>query len=75
MEYKVSKIKQDLSIDVSAITDLIVKTQRQSGEIPWSPGQKTDPWDHVESAMGLTAGGCFKEAPLAFEWLSGKQLA
>jgi hypothetical protein len=74
MEFKVVKIKQDLSIDVSAITDLIAKTQRQNGEIPWSPGQKTDPWDHVESAIGLTTGGCFKEARLAFEWLAGMQL-
>jgi hypothetical protein len=74
MEYKVSKIKQDLSVDVSAVTDLIVKTQKPTGEIPWSPGQKTDPWDHVESAMGLAIGGCCKEAKLAFEWLAGAQL-
>ncbi len=75
MEVKVSKIKQDLSIDVYAIADLIATTQRESGEIPWCDGQKTDPWDHVEAAMGLTIGGCFKEAQLAFEWLSRVQLS
>lgn len=74
MESKVAKIKQDLSIDVYAIADLIASTQRKSGEIPWCDGQKTDPWDHVEAAMGLTIGGCFQEAQLAFEWLSIGQL-
>jgi hypothetical protein len=75
MEFKVAKIKQDLSIDIYAIADLIAATQRKSGEIPWCDGQKTDPWDHVEAAMGLTIGGYFKEAQLAFEWLSRVQLS
>lgn len=74
MELKVAKIKQDLSIDVYAIADLIAATQRKNGEIPWCDGQKTDPWDHVEAAMGLAIGGYFKEAQLAFEWLSRVQL-
>jgi hypothetical protein len=74
MKVKAEKIKHDLSIDVHAVTDLIAKTQRNSGEIPWCDGHKTDPWDHVEAAMGLTIGGRLKEAQLAFEWLSNMQL-
>ncbi|MFO7665184.1 MAG: phenyltransferase domain-containing protein [Desulfobacterales bacterium] len=74
MNSKVAKINQDLSINVYAIADLIATTQRESGEIPWCDSQKTDPWDHVEAAMGLTIGGYFKEAQLAFEWLSRMQL-
>lgn len=44
------------------------------GEIPWWPGGKTDPWDHVESAMGLTVGGQWSLARKAFLWLKERQL-
>ncbi len=54
--------------------DYIAKVQRPSGEIPWSKWGKTDPWDHVESAMGLTVGGRLKEARSAYFWSMGKQL-
>ena len=67
--------KQDLAVDVSALTDLIVKTQLPNGEIPWWPGDKTDPWDHVEAAMGLNIGGAHAKARQAFEWLRQRQLA
>jgi hypothetical protein len=69
-----SRPEPDLSIDVDGIVTLIAATQLPSGEIPWSEGQKTDPWDHVEAAMGLTIGGCTAEAQRAFEWLARKQL-
>jgi hypothetical protein len=65
---------QTLSIDIDAVSNLILKTQQKSGEIPWSCGDKTDPWDHVEAAMGLTVSGYFDEARRAFLWLSEKQL-
>ncbi|MBF0530686.1 MAG: phenyltransferase domain-containing protein, partial [Deltaproteobacteria bacterium] len=35
---------------------------------------KTDPWDHVESAMALNLAGYEPQARLAFQWLAGKQL-
>ena len=60
----------DLSIDVDGIATLIATTQLPSGEIPWCEGQKTDPWDHVEAAMGLTIGGYLTEARRAFEWMA-----
>ena len=61
-------------IDIRAVASLIANTQRPDGEIPWCDGQKTDPWDHVESAMGLTVGGYLNEARRAFEWLAAMQL-
>jgi hypothetical protein len=62
------------AIGVSEVASLIAQTQRPSGEIPWYEGQKTDPWDHVESAMGLSVGGYLNEARRAFEWLARMQL-
>jgi hypothetical protein len=62
------------SIDIREVASLIANTQRPDGEIPWCQGQKTDPWDHVECAMGLTVGGYLNEARRAFEWLAAMQL-
>ena len=62
------------SIDIREVASLIANTQRPDGEIPWCDGQKSDPWDHVESAMGLTVGGYLNEARRAFEWLAAMQL-
>lgn len=58
--------------DVAA--DYIAITQRASGEIPWFDGGKTDPWDHVEAAMGLSIGGYSGHARRAFEWSANMQL-
>ena len=46
----------------------IAAVQLRSGEIPWSDGGHTDPWDHVECAMALTAAGLFEESRAAYEW-------
>ena len=62
------------SIGVAQASSFIARTQRPDGEIPWCEGQKTDPWDHVESAMALSVGGYLDESQRAFEWLAGKQL-
>ena len=61
-------------LDTGAICGLIIDTQKVSGEIPWSTGDKTDPWDHVESAMGLNIGGCHEAARRAFDWSAAGQL-
>jgi len=66
--------KHDLPIQVTALTDLIARTQLPDGRIPWSTGAKTDPWDHVEAAMGLTIGGLYGRAREAFQWLRRQQL-
>ena len=60
-----------LNIDLPA--RFIADLQKKSGDIPWHKKGKTDPWDLVESAMGLNIGGFFKEADLAFEWMIKKQ--
>lgn len=54
--------------------DSILHTQLPSGEIPWSPGNHADPWDHVEAAMGLSVGGAPEAAERAYRWLASMQL-
>ena len=74
LETSISRPVPDFSINVDAISNLIAKTQMDSGEIPWCESQKTDPWDHVEAAMGLSIGGYLTEAQRAFEWMARTQL-
>ncbi len=57
-----------------AAADYIAHIQRRDGEIPWSRWGRTDPWDHVESAMGLTVGGYRSRARKAYLWCADKQL-
>ncbi len=59
--------------DLCAAARLIEKTQKDDGEIPWHQSGKTDPWDHVEAAMGLSVAGNQKAARRAFEWLAQRQ--
>ncbi len=54
--------------------EYILGLQRESGEIPWFEGGHTDPWDHVESAMGLAVGGEHEAARRAYAWLRERQL-
>jgi len=74
MKLSSSKSKQVLEVNVDAVAALIAGAQKENGEIPWADGDKTDPWDHVEAAMGLTTGGYFSEARRAFSWLKENQL-
>ncbi|WOJ92531.1 prenyltransferase [Congregibacter variabilis] len=52
----------------------ICDAQLSNGEIPWSPGNYADPWDHVEAAMGLSIGGEWEAAERAYRWLAKQQL-
>jgi hypothetical protein len=54
--------------------DYIARVQRPEGLIPWYEGGPADPWDHVESAMGLTVGGRYDAAADAYRWLAESQL-
>ncbi len=76
MDLKRSSINQFplFKLDVGAAASFIAQTQRSDGEIPWAAGQKSDPWDHIESAMGLSVGGYYKDARRAFRWLADRQL-
>jgi hypothetical protein len=62
------------AIDIGVLADRIARTQLAGGAIPWSKGAKTDPWDHVESAMGLAVVGRVQAARRAFDWLRKMQL-
>jgi hypothetical protein len=61
--------------EVVATARSIARAQEPSGAIPWFPGGHTDPWDHVECAMALTAAGFTPEARHAFDWLRRTQRA
>lgn len=50
------------------------RAQQADGSIPWFDGGHADPWDHVESAMGLSIGGEFDAAEKAYHWLRDNQL-
>lgn len=75
MKVEVQWRKPAVSVDIETIAFLIAELQKESGEIPWSQGGKTDPWDHVEAAMGLAIGGYIAEARAAYEWLAQMQLS
>ena len=73
MEMQIYERKPDPSLNVQAIAGLIADTQKTNGEIPWYPGGKTDPWDHVEAAIGLAIGGRLNAAHRAYEWMRCRQ--
>jgi hypothetical protein len=75
MELPLATAPSATDIDPRSLGQFIRSLQKPSGEIPWSAGGKTDPWDHVESAMGLTVAGYHEEAQQAFHWLKATQLA
>jgi hypothetical protein len=52
-----------------ATIEAIAAIQLPDGNIPWTPGGHTDPWNLVEAAMALDLGGRHTEAERAYEWL------
>jgi hypothetical protein len=60
---------------LQATVDAIASIQVADGNIPWTPGGHTDPWNLVEAAMALDLGGRHEEARAAYRWLAGKQRA
>ncbi|MGD0022539.1 MAG: phenyltransferase domain-containing protein [Smithellaceae bacterium] len=76
MDYLNLSLSEEIKpVDVEKIAGLILSMQKESGEIPWSIGGKTDPWDHIESAIGLSIAGFYPEAERAYRWLVANQLA
>lgn len=47
--------------------------QKDSGEILWTLGGKSDPWDHVHAAMGLTVAGRLDAAKAAYRFMARTQ--
>lgn len=58
---------------VARTAGAIAAAQEQDGAIPWTPGQHTDVWNHVESAMGLLAAGEVAAAEAAYDWCARTQ--
>ncbi|MDP9387728.1 MAG: prenyltransferase [Actinomycetota bacterium] len=59
--------------EVAATAATIAAAQRPDGLVPRSPGGAADPWNHVEAAMALTAGGRRADAERAYRWLATTQ--
>ena len=55
---------------VAATVRAIENVQLRSGCVPWFPGGNADPWDHVEAAMALVAGGSIDRGEAAYRWLA-----
>ncbi|MBV1905901.1 MAG: hypothetical protein KUG75_07480 [Pseudomonadales bacterium] len=53
----------------SQTANYILTIQESNGSIPWETGNITDPWDHIEAAMGLSISGEYAAARKAFQWL------
>jgi hypothetical protein len=53
--------------------DAIASVQSADGNIAWTPGTKTDPWNLVEAAMALDVGGRHDDAARAYDWLRSTQ--
>jgi len=75
MKLNVSLSETIQPVELEKVAGFIVSLQKENGEIPWSQGGKTDPWDHIESAMGLSTAGYFSQAERAYQWLVTTQLA
>jgi hypothetical protein len=75
MDLNLSFSEEIKPICVDKIARFILSIQKESGEIPWYIGGKTDPWDHIESAMGLSIAGFYADAERAYHWLIATQLA
>ncbi len=59
--------------EVAETVDAIAAIQEPDGNIPWTPGHHTDPWNMVEAAMALDVGGRAADAERAYEWLASMQ--
>jgi len=68
-----AKLHPDSPLNPDSVARMIAGLQRENGDIPWHAGGKTDPWDLVESVMGLNIGGFHDQAMAALDWLAALQ--
>ena len=59
--------------EVRDTVDSIACVQLADGAIPWFASGHVDPWNHVEAAMALDAGGRHHEAHNAYRWMARTQ--
>lgn len=60
---------------VAATAASIARMQEPSGAIPWTVGEHTDLWNHVEGAMALLVARRVEEAEAAYDWAVAQQRA
>ncbi|WP_300678876.1 prenyltransferase [Nocardioides sp.] len=53
----------------------LASMQHPWGEIPWTTGQHSDIWNHVEAAMALLVAGEVEAAERAYRWVPTMQRA
>jgi len=73
MVLKSPGIKPSDTLNIDSVVSFISTLQRETGDIPWHAEGKTDPWDLVETIMGLNIGKRFDVSYRAFEWLRNIQ--
>ena len=61
------------AVQLAETLQAIERVQLADGSIPWYRGGHLDPWDMVEAAMGLDAGGSHRAAEAAYRWLIARQ--
>ena len=66
-------VKASETLNIDSVVNLILNLQKESGDIPWHREGKTDPWDLVETIMGLNIGKQFDASNRAFQWLKNMQ--
>lgn len=59
--------------DVRRAAASIASMQHPDGSIPWTVGDKTDAWNHVEAAMALLVAGEPEAAERAYAWCRAQQ--
>jgi hypothetical protein len=59
--------------ELAQTTGWLLSQQKSTGEIPWMTSGKTDPWDHIHAAMGLTTMGYLSAAKAAYRFLANTQ--
>ena len=59
--------------ELEASVASILRLQLPCGLILWQPDGQADPWNHVETAIALDAGGRADEAAAAYAWLAEMQ--
>jgi hypothetical protein len=47
----------------------IAEMQESCGSVPWTTGEHTDVWNHVEAAMAMLVGGQVEAAERAYAWV------
>ncbi len=56
------------SAEVAQTAGSIASMQEADGAVPWTHGEHTDVWNHVEGAMAMLVGGEVEAAEAAYDW-------